>query len=135
MPCRSAKWHPPSLSSENGRSISRLSPFICPLPPWLAEKPLRQVAHLVDGVFYSPLDYVWCVRRVLRTICPALVVVFETEIWPNFFAETKRMGAKLAIVNGRISNRTWPRYRRWRALFRPILQLPDLVFVQSTTDQ
>ena len=96
---------------------------------------LRQVAHLVDGVFYSPLDYVWCVRRVLRTICPALVVVFETEIWPNFFAETKRMGAKLAIVNGRISNRTWPRYRRWRALFRPILQLPDLVFVQSTTDQ
>lgn len=89
---------------------------------------------MVDGIFYSPLDYVWCVRRVLRTICPALVVVFETEIWPNFFAEVKRMGAMLAIVNGRISNRTWPRYRRWRTFFRPIVQLPDLVLVQSTTD-
>ncbi len=96
---------------------------------------LRQTASLVDGIFYCPLDYVSCVRRVLRSICPALVIVLETEIWPNFYSEAKRMGARLAIVNGRISNRTWPRYRFWKAFFGPILQLPDLVLVQSATDQ
>jgi len=95
----------------------------------------RQAAGLADGVFYCPFDFVSCVRRVLRTIRPALLVVLETEIWPNLYAETKRSGAKLAIVNGRISNRTWPRYRFGRPFFRRILQLPDLVLVQSSEDE
>lgn len=96
---------------------------------------LRQAAGLADGVFYCPFDFVWCVRRVLRAIRPALLVVLETEIWPNLYAETKRSGTQLAIVNGRISNRTWPRYRFGRAFFRRILQLPDLVLVQSREDE
>ena len=95
----------------------------------------RQAAGWVDGIFYCPLDYVWCVRRVLRTICPALVVVLETEIWPVLYFETKRGGAKLAIVNGRISDSTWPRYRFWKVFFRPIIRLPDLVLVPSATSQ
>ncbi len=74
-------------------------------------------------------------RRVLRAIRPALLVVLETEIWPNLYAETKRSGAHLAIVNGRISNRTWPRYRFWKWFFCPILRLPDVVLVQSTEDE
>jgi tetraacyldisaccharide 4'-kinase len=96
---------------------------------------LRQTGGLIDGVFYCPFDFVSCVRRILRTIRPALLVVVETEIWPNLYAETKRSGAKLAIVNGRISNRTWPRYRFWKFFFCPILQLPDLVLVQSAEDE
>jgi 3-deoxy-D-manno-octulosonic-acid transferase len=96
---------------------------------------LRQAAGLADGVFYCPFDFVSCVRRVLRTIRPALLVVLETEIWPNLYAETKRGGAQLAIVNGRISNRTWPRYRFGRAFFRRVLQVPDLVLVQSREDE
>lgn len=96
---------------------------------------MRQAAPLVNGIFYCPLDYVWCVRRILRKICPALVIILETEIWPNLYAETKRSGAALAIVNGRISDRTWPRYRRWKAFFCPILQFPDIVLVQSATDE
>lgn len=95
---------------------------------------LHQAADLVDGVFYSPFDYPSCVRRVLRRLRPALLVVFETEIWPNLYAETKRSGAQLAIVNGRISNRTWPRYRAWKRWFCPILQFPDLILVQSSVD-
>ncbi|HMF77757.1 MAG TPA: tetraacyldisaccharide 4'-kinase [Bryobacteraceae bacterium] len=91
-------------------------------------------AALLDGIFYAPIDYVSCVRRVLRTIRPALVIVLETEIWPNLYYETHRSGARLAIVNGRISNRTWPQYQAWRWFFAPVLQLADAVLVQTTTD-
>ena len=94
----------------------------------------RQVAPLVSGIFYLPLDYVSCVRRVLRALRPALVIILETEIWPNLYAEVKRAGASLAVVNGRISDRAWPRYEAWRRLFAPILQLPALVLAQSATD-
>jgi 3-deoxy-D-manno-octulosonic-acid transferase len=94
----------------------------------------RQASTLVDGVFYAPIDFVWCVRRVLRAIRPALLIVLETEIWPNLYAEVKRTGAGLAIVNGRISDRTWPRYLSARRFFCPILRLPDAILVQSSTD-
>lgn len=95
---------------------------------------IRQAAPLVDGVFYAPIDFASCIRRVLRTIRPALVIVLETEIWPNLYGEINRCGARLAIVNGRISNRTWPQYHSWRWFFAPILKFPDCVIVQSPTD-
>jgi len=95
---------------------------------------MRQVAPIADGVFFAPLDYASCVRRVLKTIRPALVVVLETEIWPNLFAETRHFGARLAISNGRISDRAWPRYQALRAFFCPILKLPNSVMVQGATD-
>ena len=85
----------------------------------------KQLGALADCIFYMPLDYVSRMRRVLRTIRPALVIVAETEIWPNLYAEAKRSGASLAIVNGRISNRTWPTYDRFRWFFGPVLMLPD----------
>ncbi len=96
---------------------------------------LRQVADIVDGIFYVPVDYASCVRRALRTIRPALLVVLETEIWPNLYFETKRSGASLALINGRISDRAWPRYRRWKSWFWPVLQLPDLILTQSSKDE
>jgi 3-deoxy-D-manno-octulosonic-acid transferase len=94
----------------------------------------RDVLPLVHGVFFSPLDFVSMVRKVLRTIRPSLLLVLETEIWPNLFAETKLAGAQIVLLNARISDRAWPRYRRWTWFFRPVLTLPDLVAVQSTTD-
>ena len=68
----------------------------------------RNCADIADGIFFAPVDYVFAVRRVLRTLKPALVVVAETEIWPNLFREVHRTGAGLAIVNGRISDRALP---------------------------
>jgi tetraacyldisaccharide 4'-kinase len=94
----------------------------------------QQLNSLVDGIFFCPIDYASCVRRTLRAIRPALLIVLETEIWPNLYFEVKRTGAKLAIVNGRISNRTWPQYQGLRWFFKPVLQLADLVMVQSPTD-
>ncbi len=67
-------------------------------------------------------------------IRPALVIVFETEIWPNLYNESKRAGAALAIVNGRISDRTWPRYSRAKWLFGPVLSRANVIFAQSETD-
>jgi 3-deoxy-D-manno-octulosonic-acid transferase len=85
----------------------------------------------VDGIFYAPLDLVWVVRRVLRRLRPSVVVVLETEIWPNLFNEAKRLGCGLIIVNGRISDRALPRYRRFAPLFSPVLELCDRILTQS----
>lgn len=94
----------------------------------MAEKRLAESAR---GIFFAPLDYAWVVRRVLRRIRPSVVVILETEIWPNLFREARRIGCGLVIVNGRISDRALPRYRRFASLFGPVLSLCDRIVVQS----
>lgn len=95
----------------------------------------QRLNELAAGVFYFPFDYVSSIRRVLRTLRPALVIILETEIWPNLYAETRRSGAALALVNARISNRTWPRYRSQRWLFCPVLRLANAIFPQTEKDR
>jgi len=94
----------------------------------LAEQKLKDAA---SAVFYAPLDFTWVVRRVLRRLRPRLVVVLETEIWPNLYRETKRYGCGLAILNGRISDKAFPRYLRFRWFFERVLRWPDLILAQS----
>jgi 3-deoxy-D-manno-octulosonic-acid transferase len=91
----------------------------------------ERLAGLADGVFYAPLDFRFAVRRVLRALRPAVVVVAETEIWPHLYRESKRTGCGLLVVNGRISEDAWPSYRRWTWFFRRVLSLPDLILAQS----
>ena len=67
----------------------------------------------------------------MRALQPAIVVILETEIWPNLFREVKRAGCGLVIVNGRISDRTADRYRRFRWFFREVLRWPDAVLAQT----
>ncbi len=95
----------------------------------------EKLASKVDGLFYAPLDYPVCIRRVLRKLRPSLVIVMETEIWPNLYREAKRWGAALAIINGRISDRAFPRYRPWRRVFAAVLSHPDRILVQSEEDR
>jgi tetraacyldisaccharide 4'-kinase len=94
----------------------------------------QRLAGLADRVFFVPLDYRSTVRRVLRTLRPKLVVIMETEIWPNLYREAKRAGASLLVVNGRISTRALPRYERARAFFSHVLIWPDTIYVQSPGD-
>ncbi len=94
----------------------------------------QRLTEMVEGIFYLPIDYVSCIRRVLRMLRPSLVIILETEIWPNLYAETRRSGAALAFANARISNRTWPQYRSLRWFFCPVLRLANLVFPQSAKD-
>jgi 3-deoxy-D-manno-octulosonic-acid transferase len=86
----------------------------------------RERMSFADAVFYFPLDWSFCVRRVLRAVRPSLIVVLETEIWPNFLRETRRQDIPLLFVSGRISDRSFVRYQQYLAKFgfflRPFLQ-------------
>jgi 3-deoxy-D-manno-octulosonic-acid transferase len=95
----------------------------------------EKLSPMVDGIFYAPIDYAFAVRRVLRRIRPAAVVILETEIWPVLYREVKRAGCALLIVNGRISDRAFPAYRRWRFFFRIALRRPDSIMTQSEQDR
>ena len=72
-------------------------------------------------MFYFPFDFTFIVRRVLAIVRPAMVVLVEGEIWPNLLRECRRTGVKTIVVNGRVSNRSYPRYRLVRPLFRRVL--------------
>ncbi len=95
----------------------------------------QKLEGLADGVFFAPLDYRSVVRRVLRRLRPAAVVVLETEIWPNLYRESKRAGASLIVVNGRISDRALTRYARWHWFFCHTLGFADTIFAQSVEDK
>ncbi len=84
-----------------------------------------------DGLFYAPFDWARPVRRALRTVNPALLVLVETEIWPNLIHEAKRRGTRVAIVNGRISPRSHSGYMTIRALLRRVLEEVDVFLMQG----
>ena len=92
---------------------------------------LEKTDALADGVLYAPVDYAFAVRRVLRTLQPSVMIVAETEIWPNLFREVKRTGAGLLMVNGRISDRAFPRDLRFRRIFAAVLPQVDAILAQS----
>lgn len=91
----------------------------------------QKLAGLADGVFYAPIDYRFAVRRVLRALKPSVVIVMETEIWPNLYRDTCRSGARLLVVNGRISDKALPKYLRFRWFFRAALAWPDAILAQD----
>ncbi|HYL68696.1 MAG TPA: 3-deoxy-D-manno-octulosonic acid transferase [Candidatus Limnocylindria bacterium] len=74
----------------------------------------RERLQSADGIFYFPLDWVVPVRRALRAIRPALVIIMETEIWPNFLREARRNGVPVIFANARISERSFARFLRWK---------------------
>jgi 3-deoxy-D-manno-octulosonic-acid transferase len=84
--------------------------------------------------FYMPLDFGFALRPYLRRLQPSLVVLAETEFWPNLLHLAKRSGARLAIVNARISDRSFPRYRRFGWFFRRVLKNVDLFLAQTEED-
>jgi 3-deoxy-D-manno-octulosonic-acid transferase len=86
------------------------------------------------SVFYFPLDFAFAIRRYLRALRPRLVVVAETEFWPNFLRLAHASGARVAVVNARISDRSWPGYRRFRRLLRRLLANVDLFLAQTHED-
>jgi 3-deoxy-D-manno-octulosonic-acid transferase len=86
-------------------------------------------AHLL-----APLDCRRALRPFLDALRPTLVLIAETELWPNYFIESHRAGARIAIVNGRISERAFGRYRYVRPLLRQALACADLVLAQTDED-
>jgi 3-deoxy-D-manno-octulosonic-acid transferase len=87
-----------------------------------------------NRVFYCPLDLPWAVRAYMKALRPRLLVLAETEFWPNLLNGCFRRKIPVAVVNARISDRSWPRYSRFRWLWRPFLGKLDRVLAQSETD-
>jgi 3-deoxy-D-manno-octulosonic-acid transferase len=85
-------------------------------------------------VFYCPLDLPWAVRAYLNALQPKLLVLAETEFWPNLLTGCFRRRIPVAVVNGRISDRSWPRYQMLSRLWRPILARLTRVLAQSELD-
>jgi len=92
---------------------------------------LARKALAADGVFFSPLDLRGSVRRALAGLNPALLVLVETEIWPNLIHEAHRRGTRVAVANGRLSPRSFPRYRRLRPLLARVLGEVDVFLMQG----
>jgi len=86
------------------------------------------------NVFYFPLDLGLCIRPYFRRLRPKLVILAETEFWPNFLRLARASGARLAVVNARISDRSYPRYLRFRGLLSKALEPVELFLAQSEGD-
>ncbi|MGH9500882.1 MAG: 3-deoxy-D-manno-octulosonic acid transferase [Terriglobales bacterium] len=87
-----------------------------------------------DNAFYFPMDFGFAIRPYLRGLRPKLMVIAETEFWPNFLRLAHASGARIAVVNARISDRSFPRYRRWRFLLKGVLQVVDMFLAQTESD-
>lgn len=85
----------------------------------------------LDGLFFAPFDFPHAVRRALEVVNPSLLVLVETELWPNLIHEASRRGARVALVNGRVSPRSFPRYRRVRRFLSGVLAEVDLFLMQG----
>jgi 3-deoxy-D-manno-octulosonic-acid transferase len=87
-----------------------------------------------ENVFYFPMDFAFAIRPYLQALRPQMVVIAETEFWPNFIQLAHASGARMAVVNARISDRSWPSYRRFRGLLRRLLANVDLFLAQTPED-
>ena len=102
----------------------------------------RERMPFADAVIYFPLDWSFCVRRALNAIKPSLVIILETEIWPNFLHQARRRNIPVLFVSGRISDRSFRRYQKYFAAFgfflRPFLKRaladPSMFLMQSEKD-
>ena len=91
----------------------------------------RSNLRYVDEVFYFPFDLGFIVSRTIKLVKPRLFIMMETEIWPNLLRACARAGVKTMLVNGRISTRSYPRYRIARPFFRHVLRHIDRFCMQS----
>lgn len=95
---------------------------------------IAQENRQIDSCLFFPFDFSWTVRKALEQIRPELILIVETEIWPNFTRQAKLLNIPLMLVNGRLSDRSFPRYRSVRVLLRPLLQYFSFFCMQSQID-
>jgi 3-deoxy-D-manno-octulosonic-acid transferase len=87
-----------------------------------------------ERVFYYPLDFAWAVRAYLRALRPRMLVLMESELWPRMLVECGRRGVPVVVVNARVSDRSYRRGIKLRAVWRWVLRRVDLFLAQSDED-
>jgi 3-deoxy-D-manno-octulosonic-acid transferase len=85
-------------------------------------------------IIYNPIDFLWSVIRAFQLIRPRLLILVESEIWPNYLWCAKRRHIPVYLVNTRLSDKSEERYRKLRRIVRPLLSDIDLVFAQDPTE-
>ncbi|MGI8979467.1 MAG: 3-deoxy-D-manno-octulosonic acid transferase [Pirellulaceae bacterium] len=143
VPIRSGKNRCIWLHAVSVGEVNLLAPLIArwdaQYPDWecvistttLAGYALARKRYAPRTVFYCPLDFTWSVRRAIRRMRPDLLVLAELELWPNLVAAAKQAGAKVAIINGRLSDKSLRGYQRIGFLARKTLEQIDLVAAQN----
>lgn len=109
--------------------------FVLSTTTTTAQEIARKKAPAGTKVIFCPLDFFFGVRRVLNLLKPSALVIFETELWPNMIATAHRRGIRTALVNARISDKSFRGYRRFRFFFRPVLSAFDSIGVQTALDR
>jgi 3-deoxy-D-manno-octulosonic-acid transferase len=97
----------------------------------LAQNIFREPAAIV---FYFPIDWAWTVRRVLRKMNPAAILMMETELWPHLFRAARKRKTPVVLLNGRISAKSFRRYKRIRFFMSRVLNDLTLAIMQSEPD-
>ncbi len=87
-----------------------------------------------EAIIYFPFDWAWTVRRALRQVNPEIVLIMETELWPRFLLECRRRRIPTALVNGRLSEKSFRRYKLIRGFIRRVVDCLDLGVMQSEAD-
>jgi len=82
-------------------------------------------------VFYFPFDFSWITRRAFRRLNPSICLMMELEVWPNFIFTAHARGVPVLVLNGRISDRSFSRYRRIKGITRQFFGKLDLVLAQT----
>lgn len=121
-----------------------LAPFLGELAPGLplvattitetGQEHARRVLTEAQHVSFFPADFSWNVRRFLDCFNPRVFIMLETEIWPNFLSEAARRGTRVFLVNGKLSDRSFPRYRRARAFLAPAFRAIRAFCMQTDED-
>jgi 3-deoxy-D-manno-octulosonic-acid transferase len=94
----------------------------------------RRLIPYADLFTYLPLDFGWCVKGALRALNPQALLIVETELWPNLLSLARKRGIKTFLVNGRISSRSFRRYKRFKFIFAHLLSGVDSFLMQSEAD-
>ncbi|MBW2478001.1 MAG: 3-deoxy-D-manno-octulosonic acid transferase [Deltaproteobacteria bacterium] len=97
----------------------------------------REMARKIpeaDACIFFPFDLSWVVRKVLKLINPKIIILVETEIWPNFVLEARQLNLPVILVNGRISDRSLPRYRKVMKILKPVIDGISAFCMQTAQD-
>src|SRR5690606_10296548 len=98
------------------------------------QKLAREIFKDADAVFYVPFDWRWTVRRVLRHFRPTLLVIMETELWLNLIREACKAHTRIALVNGRMSERSFKRYAAFKKTMKRLFGYIDRALIQTGAD-
>ena len=119
---------------ENLKEIFPRKDFVISTVTPTGNKIARSIAGKNDAVIYLPLDFSWIVRRVIARLDPCLLVIAETELWPNLICGFYRKKIPIAVVNARISDRSFQGYLAAKPLIKPVLNKVSLFCVQTELD-